>query len=186
MTDFHDLKDQVTAIILEKGYQRRDQPFQLSSGGFSQDYVDCRKAFGGGSDLRVAANAILAMFDSIGLTFELVGGLTMGADPISHAIAIERQLGWFSVRKREKSHGTGNRIEGSQVTSNSVVLLVEDVVTSGASIIQAYEAVKQVQATVVAATSLLDRGTRAKAEFARLNVPYYPLLTYQDLGIDPI
>ncbi len=186
MIEVQDLKDQVIAIILGKGYQRRDQPFQLSSGGFSHDYVDCRKALGSGSDLRVAANAILAMFDSIGLTFELVGGLTMGADPISHAIAIERQLGWFSVRKQEKSHGTGNKIEGSQVTPNSAVLLVEDVVTSGASIIQAYGAVKQAQANVVAATSLLDRGSRAKAEFHRLDVPYYPLLTYQDLGIDPI
>ncbi len=184
--DIGKLITQIRVVMLDKGYQRRQEAFMLSSGAYSHDYVDCRKALASGSDLALVAQGVISQAQANSITFELVGGLTMGADPLSHAISIITGLGWFSVRKQAKSHGTSKEIEGSTITPDQKVLLVEDVVTSGSSIIHAYESVVNAGGKVVGAIPLLDRGDKGSKIFSDLGVPYFPLLSYKDLGIDPI
>lgn len=186
MSEASEIRAQVVALVRERGYERREEAFQLSSGAWSNDYVDCRRALSGGDALEAASRAIVGLADELGIGWDAVGGLTMGADPLAHGIAVVTHKGWFSVRKEAKSHGTGRLIEGCTVGPGVRVLLVEDVVTSGASILRALDAVSGAGAEVVLACSLLDRGERAREAFSQRGVRYEPLATYRDLGIDPV
>ena len=176
----------VVRLLRERGYVRRDEAFQLASGEWSHDYVDGKRALGAGADLRLAAEAILALARGEGVAFEAVGGLTMGADPLAHAISVLSGAAWFSVRKQAKEHGRQQLIEGSPPGPGTTVLLLEDVVTTGGSILQALDAVEATGAQVVLATTLLDRGDLAGPRLAARGVPYRPLATYRDLEIVPI
>jgi orotate phosphoribosyltransferase len=181
-----DFKAAVRRLILGKGYEHRDPPFQLSSGEWSHDYIDGKRAMAGGDDLRVVAEAIMAVASKRGVSFEAVGGLTMGADPMAHSIAILSNQAWFSVRKEPKQHGKQRLIEGSKISHGMHVLLVDDVVTTGSSILRALDAVEGEGGQVVLAVSVVDRGESAGRELKARGVAYAPLLTYEDLGIDPI
>lgn len=180
------LTEALRDVILARGYVRRAEPFQLSSGGTSQDYVDLRRALGHGEDLAVAARALLARLEARAVEYEAVGGMTMGADPVAHAAALLGGRGWFSVRKKDKAHGTGRRIEGVELTEKMPVVLVEDTVSTGASMLDALEAVRATGARVVLACALLDRGEAAAGALSAAGVEYEPLLTYADIGIEPL
>ncbi|HVL50186.1 MAG TPA: orotate phosphoribosyltransferase [Actinomycetota bacterium] len=181
-----ELRAELAQVILNFGYERREEPFQLSSGGTSHDYIDAKKAIARGSRFGLVAEAIQALAGSLGVTFDAAGGMTMGADPIGVAVAMITDTEWFSVRKASKGHGRQRRIEGKEFAPGARVLLVDDVITSGRSILEALDALEEVQATVVLATTLVDRGDAARAAFEKRGVPYEPLLTYRDLNIDPV
>lgn len=157
----------------------------LSSGQKSYDYVDLRSAVADGRDLEIAARALIEHLDDLGVDFDAIGGMTMGADPFSHAVALIRPTRWFSVRKVDKSHGSKRRVEGADIDGTRVVLL-EDTASTGGSILAAYDVLVSSKAEVVHACSLLDRGDEAKEAFSRLGVSYSSILSYRDLGIDPI
>lgn len=173
-------------LVLAKGYLRREQPFRLSSGGSSRDYVDLRRALAGGEDLALGARVLLERLAALGVAFDAVGGMTMGADPIAHAVALLAPCAWFSVRKQEKEHGAGRRIEGAEIGPGARVVLVEDTVSTGRSMLQALEVVRGAGAEVVLACALLDRGDEAAERFAAAEVAYDALLNYRDLGIEAI
>jgi len=176
----------VVRLLRERGYVRRDEAFQLSSGEWSHDYVDGKRALAGGAELRLAAEAVVELAAEEGAAFDAVGGLTMGADPLAHAVAVVSGRSWFAVRKAAKEHGRQQLIEGSVLGPDTRVLLVEDVITTGGSILQALDAVEATGATVVLATTLLDRGTTAAGRLEARSVRYRPLATYRDLEIAPI
>lgn len=173
-------------VVRERGYERREEPFRLSSGGSSYDYVDLRRAMAQGDALAIAAAAVIGRTAELGIEFDVIGGMTMGADPVAHAVAVTSGRGWFSVRKESKAHGTGRRIEGSTLAPGLRVLLFEDTVSTGRSILESAEVVADTGAEIVLALTLLDRGTEAAAGFAELGIPYDALLTYDDLGIEPL
>jgi orotate phosphoribosyltransferase len=181
-----DLRASLLAVIRSKGYERRTEPFQLSSGQWSHDYVDAKRAVAAGPDLVLAARAIVALAASRWAEFDAVGGLTMGADAFAHAVAVATGSRWFSVRKEAKRHGRQRLIEGAELRAGDRILVVDDVVTTGASIGKAVDAVDEAGARVVLATTLLDRGEATSRLMAGRGVPYEPLLTYRDLGIDPV
>lgn len=172
--------------LLRLGYERREEPFQLTSGEMSYDYVDGKKAISAGKNLRFVAEAVIEAAAAQGADFEAVGGLTMGADPIAHAVALVKGVQWFSVRKEPKGHGKGRMIEGAGLSEGTQVLIVEDVVTTGGTILKAIDAVEEVGATVVFAVSLLDRGNAADGLLASRGIDYHPLTTYEHLGIEPV
>ena len=126
------------------------------------------------------------MAQAEGAAYEAAGGLTMGADPLAHAVAMVSDSSWFSVRKEAKSHGRRHLVEGAPLGPGTAVLLLEDVVTTGASILQALDAVEDTGAHVVLAATLLDRGDQAARRLAERAVAYRPLATYRDLEIAPI
>jgi orotate phosphoribosyltransferase len=181
-----DLRKELVQVILDFGYERREEPFQLSSGGTSHDYIDAKRAIAKGSRFGLVAETIAALAEAHGVEFDAAGGLTMGADPIGVAVAMLTDTEWFSVRKASKGHGRQRRIEGKEFGPGVRVLLVDDVITSGRSILDALDALKEVNAEVVLATTLVDRGDAARAAFSERGVLYEPLLTYKDLGIDPV
>src|SRR5436190_3290083 len=181
-----EMQQTVIEIVKKHGLERRDEPFRLTSGELSHDYMDGKKALARGDHLREACLAIVALASDAGAEFDAVGGMTLGADSFSHGIAVLTGCPWFVVRKQTKEHGTTRRIEGVALRPGMRVLLIDDVATTGGSILAALEAVQQVGAIVSLAVTLVDRGEQTAPKFAELGVPSRPRLTSRDLGIAPV
>jgi orotate phosphoribosyltransferase len=158
----------------------------LASGEYSRDFIDGKAALAEGRHLRLACEALLEMVDEEKIMWDAVGGLTMGADQFAHVAAVLADKRWFVVRKERKGRGTNKLVEGARLDSSVRVLLVDDVVTTGGSIIQAYEGLRDTGAQVVGAVTLVDRGEAASAYFREQKIPYRALVTYRDLDIDPV
>jgi orotate phosphoribosyltransferase len=167
--------------LVRRGLTTFDQPIALASGEMSRHFIDGKAALARGSDLADACRELLGSVASI--EFDAVGGLTMGADQFAHGVAILADCEWFVVRKQPKGRGTDKRVEGADLRPGVRVLLVDDVVTTGGSIQEAFHVIEALGATVVAAVTLVDRGEVAAAFFEDRTVPYFPLVTYKDLGI---
>jgi orotate phosphoribosyltransferase len=127
-----------------------------------------------------------AVAADLGVTYDAVGGLTMGADQFAHGLAVLTGTRWFVVRKQPKGRGTNQLVEGTVLEPGVRVLLLEDTVTTGGSIVQAHAAVTDTGAEVAAAITLVDRGDLAAGWFVERAVPYAAVFTYRDLGIDPV
>ena len=179
-------RDALVRIVVDKGLTSFDEPVTLASGAMSRDFIDAKRALAKGSDLTVACRAIIAAADERGISFNAVGGMTMGADMFAHGVAMLADCGWFVVRKAPKDRGTRQQVEGSVLGARSRVLMVEDTITTGGSTLTALEVVRATGAEVVMVTALVDRGDAAAVSFADAGVTYAPLLTYRDVGIDPV
>lgn len=149
----------------------RGESRQLTSGRMSDEYVDCRAAL---SRPEVLRNLAPVVYGLVRYPAAYIGGMTMGADPIAISASLystyrasawwarsdssgsDQKLGWFSVRKEPKQHGTKRRIEGS-LLRGAAVAVVEDVVTTGASTIQAINACREFGLDVVQVIILVDR-----------------------------
>jgi orotate phosphoribosyltransferase len=177
------VRRELASLVRARGYERREEPFRLSSGGLSHDYVDGKHTVARGDGLRLVSQAVI---DVVAWPFDAIGGPTMGADAIAHGVSVLSGSGWFSVRKEPKGHGRHSWIEGTRLEEGDRVVFVEDVVSTGASLIRAVQRVLELGAVAVAAVTLLDRGTAATRRFAELDIPYLPLLTSADIGIDPL
>lgn len=168
--------------------------FTLSSGAKSDYYIDCRTTTLHAEGGRLTGLAILEVLREHGLDPAAVGGLTMGADPVVSAVAIasawralrepgDSLIHGFLVRKAEKAHGTGRRIEGF-CEKDAPALIVDDVCTTGASTITAIEAAREAGMRVVAAICLVEReeaGGRAALEAACQGAPFIRLYTANDV-----
>jgi orotate phosphoribosyltransferase len=135
--------------------------FTLSSGAKSDYYIDCRTTTLHAEGAALTGRVFLDLFQQQGWKADAVGGLTLGADPIVVATAvISSQLGspihGFLVRKAEKAHGMGRRIEGFQEKGARVVI-VDDVCTTGGSTIQAIEAAREFGFNIVGVACLVER-----------------------------
>lgn len=139
-----------------------------------------------GPRLLLVCRAAIEAAASLGVNyFSAVGGLTPGADPLAVGIAIVTDCQWFSVRKEPKHHGLQQQIEGCRLRPGTRVLLVDDVVTTGGSLLKVYEHVIATGASVVGVVALIDRGEFGRQLFAEYDVPYAALVTYRDLRIEP-
>ena len=156
----------------------------LSSGREANYYVDLRRVT---LDSEAAPLVGEVMLDATShLSYEAVGGLTLGADPVAtsmlHAAAKRgKRLDAFVVRKAEKAHGLQRRIEGPDVVGRRV-LAVEDTSTTGGSVLTAVEALKEAGAIVVGVAVIVERGAAAAIEAAGL--PYIAAYQLSDLGLD--
>ena len=110
----------------------------------------------------------------------------MGADALAVGIAAVNDCRWFFVRKEAKQRGTRRWVEGAQIGPGDRILLVDDVVTTGGSIFKALDIVDQTGAETVAAVTLVDRSGTAGPKFEQRRIAYYPMTTYESLGIDPV
>jgi orotate phosphoribosyltransferase len=170
-------------LVRARGYEYREVPFTLTSGGTSHDYVDGKHAVAAGADLRTVAEAAIAAID---VPFEVVGGPTMGADALAHAVALLSGTGWFSIRKEPKGHGRNAWVEGTRLQEGQRALVVEDVVSTGGSLLKGVDRLKELGVEVVAATAILDRSPRVAERLAEAGIAWHPLLTWDDLGIAPL
>src|SRR5271165_1701362 len=174
------------SMLVEKSFRLGE--FKLSSGGTSDYYIDCRLTTLDAMGALLTGEAVLEEIHSRGWHADAIGGLTMGADPIVVATSvISAQQGkpvhGFLVRKAEKTHGTGQRIEGFRHKPARVVI-VDDVCTTGASTVQAIAAAREHGFEVVGVLCLVEReeaGGRASVEKAASPAPFVALFTANDV-----
>ncbi len=181
-----DTKRPQIELLKRKALRRLPAPVQLASGEWSSEFVDGKEGLADYPDLELACKTIVREVHARGIQFDAVGGLTLGADALAVVIAAVARCRWFFVRKEPKNRGTARLIEGAQIGAGSRVLLVDDVVTSGGSILRAFDEVARTGAQVVAASTLVDRADTAALEFEKRGVPYLPMATYKDLEIPPV
>jgi orotate phosphoribosyltransferase len=150
--------------------------FTLASGRQSDFYIDCRPTTMHPEGLAAIGPLGLHAIGERGWAPDAIGGLTLGADPVSYAIAYASQLAGipvraFTVRKEAKTHGTGKVIEGAYEPGDRVVV-IEDVITTGGSALRAVEAVRAAGGSVVGVLAVVDRseGGREAIEAAGLEV----------------
>ena len=169
-------------VLAEKSF--RLGQFKLSSGGNSDYYIDCRITTLDAQGSRLTGEVFWQEIQARGWRPQAIGGLTMGADPIVSAVAVvSGQLHGFLVRKAEKQHGTGQRIEGFREKGARVVI-VDDVCTTGASTIQAIEAAREFGFEVVGVMCLVEReeaGGRPNVEKAAAPAQFVALFTANDV-----
>jgi orotate phosphoribosyltransferase len=158
--------------------------FKLSSGGTSDYYIDCRTTTLDAKGSRLTGEVFVDEIRQRGWKPRAIGGLTMGADPIVVAVSVvSGELDGFLVRKAEKQHGTGQRIEGFREKGARVVI-VDDVCTTGASTVQAIEAAREFGFEVVGVMCLVEREEakgRPNVEKAAGGVPFISVFTANDV-----
>ena len=174
-------RDLLLAGIKEKAVLHGD--FVLSSGQRAATYVDLRRVLMDGRLAPIAGRTLLDVTSD--LSYEAVGGLTLGADPVAYAMMAAAgnrgtPIDAFVVRKAEKAHGTGRRIEGPEVTGRRV-RAVEDTSTTGDSVLTAVDALQEAGAEVVGVAVLVERGARPKIE--ERGLPYRAVFELADLGL---
>ncbi len=162
--------------------------FTLSSGTKSDYYIDCRTTTLHAQGADLTGRVFLELIQKQGWQPQAVGGLTMGADPIVVATSvISAQAGspihGFLVRKAEKAHGMGRRVEGFQEKGARVVI-VDDVCTTGSSTIQAIEAAREFGFNIAGVACLVERleaGGRPAVEKAAASAPFITVFTSNDV-----
>jgi orotate phosphoribosyltransferase len=158
--------------------------FKLSSGGTSDYYIDCRTTTLDAKGSRLAGEVFLEEIRQRGWKPRAIGGLTMGADPIVVAVSVvSGELDGFLVRKAEKQHGTGQRIEGFR-DKGARVVIVDDVCTTGASTVQAIAAAREYGFEVVGVMCLVEREEakgRPNVEKAAAPAPFVSIFTASDV-----
>jgi len=178
-------KSALTDLVRERALKFGD--FTLASGKKARYYLDGKQVTLDAKGLRLLSEGLLDLLADV--EFDAVGGMSIGADPIVAGVltvAAERgrDLQGFLVRKEPKGHGTQRYIEGP-VQPGARVAIVEDVVTTGGSSIQAVERVKEFGATPVVVAAIIDRMEGGRAAFEGIGVELRSLLTIQDFGIEP-
>jgi orotate phosphoribosyltransferase len=152
-------RQKLLTLLAQKSFRLGD--FKLSSGGTSDYYVDCRTTTLDARGARLTGEVFLEEIEAQGWRPKAIGGLTLGADPIVVAATVAadhagQELHGFLVRKMEKQHGTGQRIEGF-CEKGAPVVIVDDVCTTGASTIQGIQTAREFGFNVVGAICLVER-----------------------------
>ena len=163
--------------------------FKLSSGGISDYYIDCRTSTLDAKGARLTGQVFFDEIRQRGWKAQAIGGLTMGADPIVVAVSVvSGELQGFLVRKAEKQHGTGQRIEGFREKGARVVI-VDDVCTTGASTVQAIEVAREFGFEVVGAMCLVEREEakgRPSVEKAAAPAPFVSIFTASEVRAEHV
>lgn len=184
MTDLNALLDRLSRLLVEKAYLKGD--FILTSGKHSDHYFDCKRVTLDAEGLAVASELLVEKLRAAGIN--AIGGLAIGADPIvAGAVVSSWRMGYpvqgFIVRKEPKKHGTSKWIEGS-IDNGARVAIVDDVVTSGGSIIKAIESARAEGLEPVVAYTIVDREEGGAERIEQEGgVPLEALVRYSELPI---
>jgi orotate phosphoribosyltransferase len=175
------------SMIMEKALKFGD--FTLASGKRAKYYLDCRQITLDSAGAKLIGEGFLELLQRDNALPQAVGGMVIGADPITAAIitvAAFRNvpLKGFMVRKQSKGHGTDQFVEGPIVAGDHAVI-VEDVVTTGGSSLEAAERVKAVGGIVDGAVAIIDRLEGGAEAFAEKGYTLRSLFTVRDFGIEP-
>jgi orotate phosphoribosyltransferase len=168
--------------LLTHAVRRGD--FVLKSGRRSDWFIDAKQTTCRPDGMLLVAEALLAVLPD---AVTAVGGLTMGADaPACAALAGGADVKAFFIRKETKAHGLQRRIEGPFLDADDRCLIVEDVVTTGGSTLQAIDAVRDAGHQIAGVVTILDRlaGGAERIREAANGAPYEPLVTIDDIHPD--
>lgn len=161
--------------------------FTLVSGRKSSYFLDGKQITLHSQGLRLVSEGLLELLEDV--EFQAIGGMSIGADPIIGgmlAMAAERNrpLDGFLVRKEAKGHGTNRFIEGP-ISAGAKVVIIDDVVTTGGSSIEAVDRIEEFGCETVQVVGIIDRLQGAAANFDHRGLPFRTLLTVEDFGIKP-
>jgi orotate phosphoribosyltransferase len=196
-----DARQQLLTLLSQQSF--RLGQFKLSSGGTSDYYIDCRATTLHAEGARLTGMVFLDEINRRQWHPQAIGGLTMGADPIVVAVSVasaqrcavspdalapQELIHGFLVRKSEKTHGTGQRVEGFREKGARVVI-VDDVCTTGASTIQAIEAATEFGFEILGVMCLVEREEaqgRAAVESAAGKVPFVSIFTASEVRAEHV
>jgi orotate phosphoribosyltransferase len=181
-------KERLIYLIARDAYQAGE--VVLSSGKVSDHYYDLRRVTLSSEGAAMIAAGVLHAMLHARSAIVAVGGPTIGADPIVGAVLATARgsyLAWelagFLVRPEAKGHGMGRRVEGPPFEPGAAVAVVEDVATTGGSIVRAIDAVEAEGAKVVLAVAVFDRREGAAERIAARGVKFQSLVTARDLAV---
>lgn len=175
--------DSLLTLLAERSARRGH--FMLSSGRESSLYIDARLTTMSPDGLALIGPVALSALRNTAWQIDAVGGLTLGADPISYAIAYasattNQPVRAFTVRKEAKTHGTGQRIEGPFREGDHVVV-IEDVITTGSSALRAVDAIQNAGGTIVGILALVDREEGGREALMAAGFPVLTLVRATDI-----
>lgn len=182
-----DTRAQLKSLLLEKSV--RTGEFTLASGKTSDLYIDCRVTamdpVGANLIGKLGWQTVKAEIAARGLDIQAIGGMTLGADPISLAVGMtsasdEKPLQVFTVRKEPKGHGKGKQIEGNFAKGDTIII-VDDVITTGGSTIKAMDVIEAAGGTIAFALVLVDREEGGRAAIEARGVPVVSLFSRSTL-----
>lgn len=184
MENIAELKERLRELLEKEALKRGS--FTLSSGKASNYYLDGRIITLTPEGAYLVARIILEMVKALGV--DAIGGPTLGADPISGALAAlshiqKTPLKTFIVRKQTKEHGMQRLIEGPQLKKGDRVIIVDDVATTGKALIEAKAALDAAGAEVLKAIVIVDRNEGARENLSQAGVALESIFTIQDFGL---
>ncbi len=172
-------------ILLNKSY--RKGTFTLTSGKTSDFYVDGKQTTLSAEGAYLCGKLIFELIEEESEAIQAVGGMTLGADPLVTAVSLvsyleEKPIPAFIVRKEAKGHGTGNYIEGlGNMTPGCRVALVEDVVTTGGTLLKVIERVEQQGFQVGLVVTIVERQEGGTETLAKAGYPLKSIFTKEEL-----
>jgi orotate phosphoribosyltransferase len=178
-----DMRKKLLDLIKKEAFFKKR--VRLSSGKISNYYIDIRRVSLTSQGLYLISHMIWDFMKKDGIN--VIGGPTLGADPIVSGVCMaafskdKKNLKGFLIRKTPKKYGRMKMIEGPQILKKDKVVIVDDVATSGASLIKTVEVLKEEKINVVKAMVVLDRQEGASANFAQIGCPLVSLFTKSDL-----
>ena len=180
-------RQELLRLLAHKSFRLGE--FKLSSGSTSDYYVDCRTTTLDARGSQLTGQVFTEEIRQRGWKPQAIGGLTMGADPIVVAVSVTSgEWNGFLVRKAEKQHGMGQRIEGFRQKGAKVVI-VDDVCTTGASTVQAIEAAREFGFEVVGVMCLVEReeaGGRPSVEQAASPAQFVSIFKAKDVRAEHV
>mgnify|MGYP000060687981 CR=1 FL=1 len=183
-------KERLIKLIREYAFKYSDSPaFRLSSGLMSKYYFNLKKITYTPEGQFLLGKLFYEKIKELNLSPKAIGGLTLGADPIAIAVArysydVKDPIEAFVIRKEPKAHGMGLQIEGN-IDSGDKVIVVDDVITSGASTIKAIEIAEEYKLEIVAVIALLDRcEQRGRENIEAKGYSFYSIVTVEDIKED--
>ena len=182
-----DTNQELLQLIEQRALQRGT--FTLASGRTASFYLDAKQVVLDAQGAMLVGRAILERLQALGPLPDAIGGMSIGADPITAAAVTMAgvsglPLKGFMVRKEPKGHGMKRYVEGP-VEPGQRVVIVEDVTTTGGSSLLAIDRAIEFGLKVERVVTVIDRLAGAAAAFAARGIPLEPLVTIRDLGIEP-
>ena len=171
-------KEKLTKYVKDLAIKRGD--FTLSSGKKSTYYLDLKLAY---TKPEVLHEIVLGLNEKIkGHEFDRVAGMELGAVPLTVALSLSTGIPFVIIRKAKKGHGADKRIEG-EILKRDEILLIEDVVTTGGSLVSAVDALRDSGGECTSAVTVIDRLDGAQETLQKVNIDLQSLLTIKDLGL---
>jgi orotate phosphoribosyltransferase len=150
--------------------------FVLTSGAISDYYIDIKKASTEPKTLKLIAQQMSEYVNG----YDMLAGMELGAVPLVVALSLETGIPYVIIRKEKREHGTGKQIEGGDVKGKSV-LIIEDVTTSGGSVIKSIQILRENNAEVEKVLVVVDRESGAREKLEKLEVEFIPLVSVSEI-----
>jgi orotate phosphoribosyltransferase len=150
--------------------------FVLTSGAVSDYYVDVKNASSNPKILKILAKEMVEYAQG----YDFIAGMELGAIPLIVALSLETNIPYVIIRKEKREHGTGKQIEGGEVKDKRV-LIIEDVTTSGGSVVKSIQILRENKAIVDEVVVVVDRESGAEEKLRNVDVSFIPLLSVSDI-----